>query len=140
MELLINSIVGLSNLGMMKVKGRVQDREVILLIDCGATHNFIFEKLVNELQLATKDTSHYRVTLGFGTAIKEKGVCEAVELMLNELKMIANFLPLELGGVDVVLGMQWLYLLGKTEVDWRNLIMIFISGKEDSDKRRSSPN
>ena len=47
-ELSINS-VGLSNPGTMKV---------IVLIDCGATHNFISEKLVSMLQLPIKDTSH----------------------------------------------------------------------------------
>ena len=39
--------------------------------------------------------------------------------------MIAKFLPLELGGVDGVLGMQWLYSLGMTEVDWKILSMTF---------------
>lgn len=55
-ELSINS-VGLSNPGTMKVKGRIKE-EVIVLIDCGATHNFISEKLVSMLQLPIKDTSH----------------------------------------------------------------------------------
>ncbi|KAA0043343.1 putative ribose-5-phosphate isomerase 4 [Cucumis melo var. makuwa] len=57
---------------------------------------------------------------------KGKGVCENVEIMLNEWKVIAYFLPLELGGVDAILGMQWLYSLGVTEMDWRNLTMTFI--------------
>lgn len=53
-------------------------------------------------------------------------MCEAVELSLNEWKIVTNFLPLELGGVDVILGMQWLYSLGITEVDWKNLTMTFL--------------
>ncbi|KAA0065750.1 peroxidase 64 [Cucumis melo var. makuwa] len=58
----------------MKLRGRIKEKEVVILIDYGATHNFISEKLVNELQLATKGTSHYGVILGSGTAIKGKGV------------------------------------------------------------------
>ena len=33
----INSVVGLSNPSTVKVKGKIQDREVIVLIDCGST-------------------------------------------------------------------------------------------------------
>lgn len=49
MELSINCMVGLSNSGIMKVKGNIQDREVIVLIDYGVTHNFISDKVVSEL-------------------------------------------------------------------------------------------
>lgn len=83
-ELSINSVVGLSNPGTLKVRGKIKGREVVILIDCGATHNFISEKQVSELQLATKGTSHYGVILGSYTIIKSKGVCEAIGLILND--------------------------------------------------------
>lgn len=34
-------------------------------------------------------------------------------------------MPLELGGVDVILGMKWLYSLGEIEMDSKNLTMVF---------------
>lgn len=60
--------------------------------------------------------------MGTGAAVKGKGVCNGVELTLGEWVIVENFLPLE-WGVDVVLGMQWLYTLGVTEVDWRALTL-----------------
>lgn len=83
-ELSINFVVGLSNPGTMKVKGKIKGEEVTILIDCGATHNFIFKKVVSTLQLPTKETSNYGVILGWRIVIKGKGVCEAVEILLNE--------------------------------------------------------
>ena len=97
-ELSINSVVGLTNPGTMKVRGKIKDREVIILIDYGVIHNFISNKVVQELSLPTKTTSHYRVILGSGAAVKGKGVCEDIELKLEGWKVVANFLPLELGG------------------------------------------
>ncbi|TYK14861.1 Ty3/gypsy retrotransposon protein [Cucumis melo var. makuwa] len=109
-ELSLNFVVGLNDPGTMKVKGKLQEREVIILIDCGATHNFISEKLVKSLQLPIKETAHYGVILGSRTAIQGKGV-------------------------DVVLGMQWLHSLGVTVVDWKNLTLTFSSeGKQISIK------
>lgn len=81
-----------------------------------------------------KETSNYGVILGSRTTIKGKGVCEAEELLLNEWKVVESFSPLELGGVDVILGMQWLYSLGVTgylgviEMDRGNLTMTFYDG------------
>ena len=43
-ELSINSMVGLSNPGTMKGKGKLQGREVIVLIDCGA-HTILSQKV-----------------------------------------------------------------------------------------------
>ncbi|TYK28130.1 Ty3/gypsy retrotransposon protein [Cucumis melo var. makuwa] len=124
-ELSINSVVGLTNSGTMKVKGRLGEEEVVVLIDCGATHNFIAEKLVDKLQLLMRETPNYGVILGSDTTIKGKSVCRDVELWLGDCKITDSFLPLELGGVDAILGMQWLHSLGTIEVDWKNLVLTF---------------
>ncbi|TYK21389.1 ty3-gypsy retroelement transposase [Cucumis melo var. makuwa] len=97
----INSVVGLNDPGTMKVRGKLQNEEVIVLIDCGATHNFISEKLVKLLQLSTKETPHYGVILGFGKAVQGKRVCEGIEIQLDEWTVKDEFLPLEIGGRKV---------------------------------------
>ncbi|KAA0046073.1 Transposon Ty3-G Gag-Pol polyprotein [Cucumis melo var. makuwa] len=130
-ELSINSVVGLNDPGTMKVRGKLLGEEVIVLIDCGATHNFVSEKLVKKLILPIKETSHYGVILGSGAAVQGKGICEKLEVQLNGWKVVEDFLPLELGGVDVILGMQWLYSLGVTIVDWKNLSLSFVAGGKE---------
>ncbi|KAL4013518.1 hypothetical protein IC575_025690 [Cucumis melo] len=122
----------------MKVKGKLQKKETAhygVILDCGATHNFISEKLVESLQLPVKETAHYGVILGSRIAVQGKGICENVEIQLTNWKVKEEFLPLELGGVDVVLGMQWLHSLGVTVVDWKNLTLTFSNeGKQISIK------
>ncbi|KAL0544147.1 hypothetical protein IC582_019259 [Cucumis melo] len=124
-ELSLNSVVGLTNPGTMKVKGRVGEEEVVILIDCGATHNFIAENLVTRLGLTLQETPIYGVILGSETAVKGKGVCRDVEVQLEGWQVTDSFLPLQLGGVDMILGMQWLHSLGVTEVDWKRLMLTF---------------
>lgn len=55
----------------MKLKGLVDGKEVVVMVDCGATHNFIHQRLVDELQLPLPATSHYGVVVGNGVALKE---------------------------------------------------------------------
>lgn len=48
----------------MKVKGTVRRKEVTILIDCGATHNFVSLELVEQLDLPITTTTNYGVVLG----------------------------------------------------------------------------
>ncbi|TYK03052.1 Retrotransposable element Tf2 [Cucumis melo var. makuwa] len=95
-ELSINSVVGLNDPETMKVRGKLFEEDVIILIDC----------------------------------VQGKEICEKLEVQLKNWKVIEDFLPLDLGGVDVILGMQWLYSIGVTTVDWKNLSLTFsVDGK-----------
>ena len=83
--------MGLNNPGTMNVKGKVKNEEVIVLIDCGVTHNFISKKLVTALNLPLKTTTNSGVILGSGTTIKGKGVCGKVEVLTGDWKIIDSF-------------------------------------------------
>ena len=39
-------------------------------------------------------------------------------LTLQEVQVVEDFLPLELGSANVILGMKWLYTLGGNEHNW----------------------
>ncbi|KAL4026028.1 hypothetical protein IC575_014435 [Cucumis melo] len=129
-ELSINSVVGLNDSGTMKVRGKLRDEDVIILIDCGATHNFVSKRLLKKLLIPIKETAHYGVILGSGAAVQGKGVCEKLEIRMKNWTVKEDFLPLELSGIDIILGMQWLHSLGVTTVDWKNLLLTFsVEGK-----------
>ena len=104
-ELSLNSVVGLSSPKAMKVRGQNKQREVIALIDCGVNHNFISTKLVRDLALSLKGTLGYGVVLGTGVAAKG-GVCQGIVFALQNIEIVEDFLPLELGSADVILGMK----------------------------------
>ena len=43
-----NSVNGLSKRSIMKLQGKLYDCDIIILIDPGATHNFICDKLAKD--------------------------------------------------------------------------------------------
>lgn len=91
MELSLNSVVGLTSPKTFKVKGMVEDREIIIIFDCGATHNFIALKLMDELKITM--------------AVQGRGMCKSVTIGLPVITIMEDFLPLELRNLDIVLGM-----------------------------------
>lgn len=106
-EIEVKMITGFSSKVTMKLKGMLKGKEVVVLIDSGTTHNFIHQALVEGRQILIENTP-FGVTIGNGTRCKGKELCKMVELRLNKLIIVADFLVVELGSVDVVLGMQWL--------------------------------
>nr|GFC94999.1 putative mitochondrial protein [Tanacetum cinerariifolium] len=44
-EVSLNSVMGFTLNHTMKLRGKIGEREVAVLIDCGATHNFISSKI-----------------------------------------------------------------------------------------------
>lgn len=45
---------------------------MLILIDCGATSNFISHKLVEELKLQLEDTSEYTIEVGNGEKVTHR--------------------------------------------------------------------
>lgn len=102
----INFIVSLTTPGTMKLKGMLRQKEVMVLIYSGASHNFISAEVVQQLGFPLSGTTSYGIIMGIGLIVKEEYVCRRVSLRLPGLMMEEDFLLLELGSSDVILGMQ----------------------------------
>lgn len=127
-EVSLNSVIDLTPPRMMKLMGKIGDREVVVLIDSGATHNFVSTKVVDELTIGVTDTGSVGVKLGNGLMARSYGCCKKVTLELPEVRTVEEFLPFELGGSDVILGIKWLQTLGDMTVNWLDLRMQYLEG------------
>jgi hypothetical protein len=114
----------------MKLEGKLSNVAVEVLIDSGASHSFISPELATALGLAITPTDVKRIKLGDGHRVLSEGICKGVRLNLGSNTFEIDALVLELGGLDVVLGVSWLSTLGKVVMDWKNLSMqFFYNGK-----------
>lgn len=67
---------GLTSNRSFKIIGTIGGVEVLVLVDCGASSNFISKKLVEKLQLTVTETGEFEVEVGNGEKVKNRGVCK----------------------------------------------------------------
>ncbi|XP_054810136.1 uncharacterized protein LOC129311735 isoform X1 [Prosopis cineraria] len=92
MELSLNSIAGFGDNHTMKVRGQIGEEEIVILIDSGATHNFISEKLHSKKDLPMDEIPEYTITVGYGYTLKWKQRCKDLYLKLDrgDLQLIVK--------------------------------------------------
>lgn len=130
MELSAFSAGGLTQQKTLKLQGRMGERKVLILVDSGTSHNFVSHELVRELKLEQEDTSPYHVSLGDGQRKKTRGCCPRVVVCMGDVEITEKFYLFELGGVDMILGVEWLAKLGEITVDWGKSTMSFWQGEK----------
>ena len=118
-------MVGLSTPKTMKIEGRVDQQDVIVMTNFKETHNFISIRLVQKLGLPIELIVGDVVLMGTALSVKGEGMCRGVPNILHNIEIVEDFLPMELGSADIILGMQWLESLGGMRVNWRSLTMKF---------------
>lgn len=115
LQLSLYSITGITSKKSIKLWGELAGRKMVVLIDCRASHNFISSTVVEEEEFQVTKTAPYTVEVGDGRKIHCEGVCSKLILQIQGVEVQQDFYIFELGGVDVVLGMEWLAGLVKSE-------------------------
>ena len=109
----------------IEFEGILAGRPVRILLDSGASANFIDNKLVQELALPTASlSSHVAIRVADGrTSIVESSV--AIDLTVGSLDFGVTCLPTELAYYDLVLGKPWLTVFNPV-VNWKLNAVSFI--------------
>lgn len=75
-------------------------------------------------------TPQMKVKLGDGFQTATQVVCKGLEMYIGDFKLNPDMHLFELGGIDVVLGIEWLNTLGDMIVNWKRQTMSFWKEKK----------
>jgi hypothetical protein len=126
-----NALAGISTPQTLKIEGYIKNKKVIVLIDSGSTHNFIHYILAKDLNCFVYPTPEFQVMISDGGNINCSGKCNKINVTMGEYVMNSPMIVIPMGGVDVVLGIQWLQSLGAVAFNFQELFMKFsLEGKE----------
>jgi hypothetical protein len=115
---------------LLRVNGQVDGQNSWILIDCGATENFVSQGFVQQHRLKTRSVGSLAVQLPDG---RDKGISKAV--IIEELKfphhtfekVVTYVMPLQ--QYDLILGKPWLSDIN-SQVDWQSNTLVFENGRK----------
>jgi hypothetical protein len=108
----LNPITGTLSPKTMRIVGIVRCHQVIIFIDSGSTHNFLDTKMVATLGIQPTVQDGITVRIANGQEIASLGRSRKVEIKMQGYVYRTDLFILPLAGCDVVLGIQWLQILG----------------------------
>ncbi|XP_071739339.1 uncharacterized protein [Rutidosis leptorrhynchoides] len=114
-----------SNLRTIKLMGELQGLPALILIDSGASHNFISTKLVTALSLETISIGPLKIRLGDGNRILVTEQCKDTSLKFGDFNCVVDALVYDLGPLDFILGIAWLGRLGDVVFNWQTQVVRF---------------
>ncbi|VFQ76756.1 unnamed protein product [Cuscuta campestris] len=113
----LHSLAGSPSPRALKLVGSVNTQEVNVLLDSGSTHNFVHPMVAERLALVLHLVPPFRVYVGNGDSLRCAYSCPRTPLLLQGTLFEVDLFLLEIHGLDVVLGVQWLQTLGKERAE-----------------------
>jgi RNase H-like domain found in reverse transcriptase/Reverse transcriptase (RNA-dependent DNA polymerase)/Integrase zinc binding domain/Chromo (CHRromatin Organisation MOdifier) domain/gag-polyprotein putative aspartyl protease len=101
-----------NNRKLIKIKGSINDREAVFLVDSGSSGNFINERFIKQNKISTirdEEQIGKQIILADGSKCRTQGkLVDQAQLKLGTFVDNVNFLSMPLGNYDAILGMPWL--------------------------------
>lgn len=113
-----NSFVGIISPTTTMLRGAIGNHEIVVMLDSGASHNFITLDMVAKTKSPITRDMPLQVMLGTGITAQGFGVCKKVCFTVQGVDFVSDFVILELGNADIILGVAWHKTLGECKANW----------------------
>jgi hypothetical protein len=123
---------------LIKLAGVVGSRPAVILVDSGATGNFVASKFAASAKLALTAGPPSTASLANGQPQDASGVSRGTPVRIGSYTDRIDFNVTDLCGYDVILGMPWLeqYLVTP---DWRGKSVTFVDSKGKQHRLQRAP-
>ena len=111
------TIIGITQPHNLKLKGHIKNDNVTVLIDTRSNHNLLNIKIARKFKLFVYLVPNMKVMVIDGKKIGNVEKFHKVKLQIQDFNLELELYTIPLGGVDVVLGVQWLQTLGTYSVN-----------------------
>jgi hypothetical protein len=121
----IASISGVPKFNTFRMRGVLQGQKVSVLIDGGASHNFIDSTLLQRRHIPTVEFEGFRVEVAGGRTMPCDRYIPGMKLTLGRHDLAQDFYVMDLPDTNIILGVQWLSTLGPITTNYKTMEMSF---------------
>lgn len=110
----------------LKFDAELAGVSIVVMVDSGASHNFVSRHLVSALGLSYSKFAGINIKLGDGHVVFVQDTCQSLVIHIGMCSFEIEALIFDTGNKDLILGMPWLKSLGEVTHDWSRSWMKFI--------------
>ena len=122
---------------LIKLAGVIGSRPAVILVDSGATGNFVSTKFAADAKLVLTAGPHSVASLANGQPQDASGIACGTSLRIDTYVDRIDFNVTDLGHYDVILGMAWLEQY-QVVPDWRNKSVSFVDSEGKQHRLRGA--
>jgi hypothetical protein len=115
----LDSLTGFSAPQTLNLIGYIKHQKVIILVDSRSTHNFIHHHIAQETNCYICAVNNFQINTINGGSMNCGGRCENVCLQIGQYHMKYHMFSIDMGGCDIVLGVEWIRTICPILMDFK---------------------
>jgi hypothetical protein len=119
------SISGVPKFNTFRMRGVLQGQKVSVLIDGGASHNFIDSALLKRRHIPAVEFEGFKVEVAGGSTMPCDRYIPGMKLTLGRHELVQDVYVMDLPDTNIILGVQWLNTLGPITTNYKTMEMSF---------------
>jgi hypothetical protein len=126
-----HALVNINTPKSLNIQGYIKNKKVMVLIYSSSTHNFINYKLAKYVNCFVFPTQGFQLLIADEGTIIFFGKCHSINLNIGESILNSPMITIQIGGANVLLGVEWFQSLGTIAINFQDIFMRFsLEGKE----------
>ncbi|KAL4366748.1 hypothetical protein GQ457_05G033260 [Hibiscus cannabinus] len=124
LEISMNALTGSIGYNTLRIPGIIKGRKLSILIDSGSTHSFVTPPWAKE-GVELVQTHPLEITVANGERLYSRAKSNQLAWKMQGELFSHDFRVLNMGGSDMVLGVDWMRRFSPVEMDFRNITLSF---------------
>lgn len=118
------AVTGVEGPRTMKLQGRIQDQDILVLVDSGSSHTFISQSVASGLLQVQQLPVPVRVQVANGSSLQCTAFSPQAMWHVGDCHFSSDLKILPLPHFDMILGMDWLESFSPMKIHWKQKWMV----------------